>query len=124
MPPFLALIIIYLCLQVVKFRRKERVEIGDGGHKDGMRYIRAQQNAVEYVPIALILMGAYELNNGSTLWLHAVGIGLVMGRVLHPMGFVRKRGINFGRFYGTALTWLAILILAGLNIFQFARTLF
>lgn len=119
----LALIIIWLCYKVVVFRRIKRVDIGDGGDATGIRHIRAQQNAVEYIPIALILLAVYELNNGNHLLLHAMGITLVIGRLIHPLGFVSKKGISFGRFYGTLLTWLVILLLAGLNIGKFIGTM-
>ncbi len=115
----LTLIILWLCYQVVAFRRSQRVEIGDGGNEVGIRRIRAQQNAVEYIPVCLILMAVYELNNGNMYLLHGLGIALVIGRLLHPMGFVAKKGVSFGRFYGTALTWLVMLLLAGLNIGKF-----
>lgn len=115
----LTLIIIWLCYRVVVFRRTQRIEIGDGGNEVGIRHIRAQQNAVEYIPISLILMAAYELNNGNMYLLHGLGIALVIGRLLHPLGFVAKKGVSFGRFYGTALTWLVMLFLAGLNIGKF-----
>ncbi len=118
----LALIIIWLCYKVVVFRRIKRVDIGDGGDATGIRHIRAQQNAVEYIPIALILFAVYELNNGNHLLLHVIGITLVIGRLIHPLGFVSKKGISFGRFYGTLLTWLVILLLAGLNIGKFIGT--
>ena len=116
------LIIIWLCYKVVVFRRIKRVDIGDGGDATGIRHIRAQQNAVEYIPIALILFAVYELNNGNHLLLHVIGITLVIGRLIHPLGFVSKKGISFGRFYGTLLTWLVILLLAGLNIGKFIGT--
>lgn len=115
----LTLIIIWLCYQVVAFRRSQRVEIGDGGNEQGIRYIRAQQNAVEYIPITLILMAAYELNQGNVMLLHGIGVALVIARLMHPLGFVAKKGVSFGRFYGTALTWLIMLLLAGLNIGKF-----
>lgn len=112
----LALIIIWLCYKVVNFRRSKRVDIGDGGDATGIRHIRAQQNAVEYIPIALILMATYEVNSGNHLMLHGIGIALVIGRLLHPSGLVSGKGATFGRFYGTLITWLVILLLAGLNI--------
>ncbi len=119
----LTLIILFLCFKVVTFRRNKRVDIGDGGDAAGSRLIRAQQNAVEYIPIALILMAAYELNNGNQLILHGTGIALVLARVLHPWGFVNKRGITFGRFYGTLITWLVLLFLAGLNTGKYIKLL-
>ncbi len=112
----LALIIIWLCYKVVVFRRVKGVEIGDGGDERGTRHIRAQQNAVEYIPFTLILFAVYELNNGNHLILHGIGMALVFARLIHPLGFVSKKGVSFGRFYGTLITWLVILFLAGLNM--------
>ncbi len=117
----LTLIILFLCFKVVSFRRAKRVEIGDAGDATGLRLIRAQQNAVEYIPIALILMGAYELNNGNHLILHITGMALVFARVIHPWGFISKKGVNFGRFYGTLITWLIMVLLAGLNIGKYLQ---
>ncbi|TDR23157.1 MAPEG family protein [Marinicella litoralis] len=119
----LALIIIWLCYQVVSFRRTKRVDIGDGGDSTGIRHIRAQQNAVEYIPIAMILFAAYELNGGNHWLLHGIGIALVLGRLIHPSGLVNGKGATFGRFYGTLITWLVILLLAGLNIGKYISTL-
>lgn len=120
---FLALIIIWLCYKVVAFRRIKGVDIGDGGDARGSRHIRAQQNAVEYIPLTLILMAAYELNNGSHMVLHGIGIALVIARLIHPLGLVSKKGVSFGRFYGTLITWLAILLLAGLNIGKYIASI-
>jgi len=115
----LSLVILFLCYKVVVFRRVKRIEIGDAGDAKVQRHIRAQQNAVEYIPIALILMAAYELNNGNHLILHITGLALVFARIIHPWGLVSKKGANFGRFYGTLITWLILLFLAGLNIGKF-----
>lgn len=120
----LTLIILFLCYKVVAFRRTKRVEIGDAGDAVGVRHIRAQQNAVEYIPIALILMAAYELNNGNLLILHITGIALVFARIIHPWGLVSKKGATFGRFYGTLITWLVLLFMAGLNIGKYLQLAF
>ena len=114
----LGLIILWLCYNVVKFRRGKRVDIGDGGDEMGIRHIRAQQNAVEYIPIALILFAVCEINGANSWLLHGVGIALVIARLLHPGGLVNGKGATFGRFYGTLITWLVILFLAGYNLFQ------
>ena len=118
----LALIIIWLCYKVVVFRRIKGVDLGDAGDARGQRHIRAQQNAVEYIPVILILFGAYELNGGNHLLLHGIGIALVFARIIHPLGLVSKKGVSFGRFYGTLITWLVILFLAGLNIGKYITT--
>ena len=120
----LALIIIWLCYKVVVFRRIKGVDLGDAGDERGVRHIRAQQNAVEYIPIILILFAAYELNGGNHWLLHGIGLAVVFARIIHPLGLVSKKGISFGRFYGTLITWLVILLLAGLNIGKFIASAF
>lgn len=115
----LGIIVLWLCLNVVKFRRSKRVDIGDGGDAEGIRHIRAQQNAVEYIPIALILFALAEINGANHIMMHVVGVVLVVGRLIHPGGLVKGKGATFGRFYGTAMTWLVIIFLAGYNIGQY-----
>ena len=119
----MALIIIWLCYKVVVFRRVKKVDLGDGGDERGIRHIRAQQNAIEYIPMILVLMACYELNNGNYLILHGIGIALTVARLIHPMGLANHKGKSFGRFYGTLITWLILLSLAVLNLFKFAMTL-
>ncbi len=118
----LGIIILWLCFKVVKFRRSQRVDIGDGGDAIGIRHIRAQQNAVEYVPIALILFAVCEINGGNPIVLHVLGIALVFARLIHPGGLVNGKGATFGRFWGTAITWLVIVFLAGYNIGRYIGT--
>ncbi len=118
----LGIIILWLSLNVVKFRRGKRVEIGDGGDAIGIRHIRAQQNAVEYVPIALILFAVCEINGGNPIILHIIGVALVFARLIHPGGLTKGKGPTFGRFYGTLITWLAIIFLAGYNIGRYIGT--
>ncbi len=115
----LALILLWLAYRVVMFRRSEQVDLGDGGSQMGLRYIRAQQNATEYVPITVVLFAIYEINGGVTWLLHAIGILLIFARLIHGIDLVKKTGKSFGRFWGTLITWLAMVTLAGLNIYHF-----
>ncbi|MCX7544415.1 MAPEG family protein [Marinicella gelatinilytica] len=114
----LALIVLWLSYNVVNFRRKKQVDLGDGGHDEGIRHIRAHQNTLEYVPIIIILMAVYEINNGLPLLLHISGIVLVIARIIYPLGLVAKKGASFGRFYGTLFTWLVLLTLIIVNLFK------
>jgi hypothetical protein len=114
----LALIILWLSFNVVNFRRTKRVDLGDGGHADGIRHIRAQQNTLEYVPLAILLMALYELNNGWPIVLHILGTVLLVSRIIYPLGLVSKKGKSFGRFYGTLMTWLVMLAFIILNLWK------
>lgn len=115
----LGLLIIILAYNVVAFRRTKKVGIGDAGDKEGILAIRAHANALEYIPMLLILMGTYEINGGSSMTLYILGSLVVIARVMHAMGLSSSAGVSFGRFYGTALTWILTVTLAGLNIYRF-----
>lgn len=76
-----------------------------------LRRMRAHQNFVEYVPLALLGLGAAELA-GTPGWLViAAGAVLIAARLLHYASLVRRPDGN-GRFLGAGLTSLTILILA------------
>ena len=115
----LAILVIFLAYKVVDFRRVKSVGLGDNGDKDGLRAIRVHANAVEYVPMIVILMGIYEVNGGSSMVLHIIGAVAVIARILHATGLSKSSGTTFGRFVGTLLTWITTLVLAGLNIYHY-----
>jgi len=85
-----ALLIVRLSLSVIKLRRKNRVSVGDGGNEALQLAIRAHSNAVEYIPIALMLLFMLELNGAPKLLVHILGITLLIGRVLHATGLPAK----------------------------------
>jgi uncharacterized membrane protein YecN with MAPEG domain len=119
----LAILVIYLALNVVSFRRAKKVGLGDNGDSSGQKAIRAHANAVEYIPLLLILMAIYEINYGSNMMLHILGGVAVFARIIHALGLSKSAGVSFGRFYGTALTWIVILILAGMNLVKYSAQL-
>ena len=53
-------------------------------------------------------------------WLWVFGTVLLVGRVMHAVGFSRKSGYSFGRFSGTAVTWLALLAMALAGLWRLA----
>lgn len=79
----LALLLIQLAMGVIRLRRQHQVRLGDGDHPDLQAAIRAQANAAEYIPLALVLLVVLELNGGHWLLLHLAGLTLVIGRILH-----------------------------------------
>lgn len=115
----LAILILFLAFKVVKFRRVNRIGVGDNGDNEGLRVIRVHANAVEYVPMMVVLMAVYEINGGSSMVLHTIGVIAVIARILHAFGLSMSEGKSFGRFHGTLLTWLITLVLSVLNIYHF-----
>ena len=104
-----AAIILLLSARVVLLRRVLKVGIGDGGDKALAKAIRAQANAIEYIPICVLLLFLVETNGLATMTAHAYGATLILGRVLHALGLSRSAGVSFGRYWGTLLTWLVML---------------
>jgi uncharacterized membrane protein YecN with MAPEG domain len=115
----LALLMMGLAVRVMLLRNRHRIGVGDGGSTPMNLGIRAHANAIEYVPMALILLLVLELNQTQPLWLHAFGITLLVGRVLHALGLSRSAGSSPGRLVGIALTLLVIVGMALLLIWQF-----
>jgi uncharacterized membrane protein YecN with MAPEG domain len=116
----LALLIVALGINVTVHRVKLGVSLGDGDNPQMLRMIRLHGNAVEYIPIALVLMLVYEINGGWHMALHAAGVALVIGRLLQTGGMWTTEVPGFARGAGQSLTWLTIAALAVLNLLKLA----
>ena len=116
----LGLIIVALGINVTRHRVKLKVPLGDGGNPEMLRMIRLHGNAVEYIPLALVLMLAYEINGGWHAALHIIGIALIAARVIQTAGMWSTEVPRLGRRTGQALTWASVATLALLNIWTIA----
>jgi uncharacterized membrane protein YecN with MAPEG domain len=108
----LGLLLIALSTQVVLARRRDRVRLGTGTEEGMQQAVRVQANFVEYVPFAVLLLVLAELTGLPGPAVHGAGLLLLASRVLHAVGLSRSPGVSFGRFYGTAGTWLTIVALS------------
>lgn len=108
----LGLLLIALSAQVVVARRRFRVGLGAGSEEGLQQAIRVQANFVEYVPFAVLLLVFAEVQGLPLAAIHASGLVLLASRVLHAIGLSKSPGRSFGRFYGTAGTWLVIAALS------------
>jgi len=100
-------IMLVLGMLVVRARVKTRTPLGDGGRPDMARPLRAHANNTETVPMALLMMWAL-LPLGASAWLlHAAGVPLTLGRLLHAVGLSRDAGPSTLRLIGMVLTWIA-----------------
>ena len=105
------LLILDLSIIVVRFRLKKGVTLGDGGDEAGQRAIRAHANAVEYIPLALILMGLLEADHASAWALYLYGTVLFLGRLSHAWGLLSPlKPTNNFRKLGIIATWGMILV--------------
>ena len=114
----LGLLLLYLSYSVSRERLRYKVALGDGGQPSLQRAIRAQANLAEYAPLALVLLGGVEAQGFSPKVIHALGVLLVFGRLLHSIGLSLNAGPSAPRGIGATLTWLMILLASGLAIFS------
>jgi uncharacterized protein len=106
------LLMLLLAARVVVHRRSQKIGIGDGGDYRLLRKVRAHGNFVEYVPMALLMLGLLELSGLPALWLWAFGGSLLIARLLHAFGLSRKSGYSPGRMFGTLSTWIVLVAMA------------
>ena len=103
----LGIILLVLSIRVVTVvRAKGKIGYGDGGDPDFTTVVWGQGNCVEYVPLTLILIAFAEAGGTSAFWIHAMGVALVAGRIMHPFGLTKKPGFDPLRFVGATLPGL------------------
>ena len=107
-----ALMMLILGMLVTRARVKTQTDIGDAGKPEMAGPLRAHANNTEWVPMALLLMWALTISAfGASIWvIHAIGISLTVGRILHAIGLTRSTGPSPLRFAGSILTWIAYVI--------------
>ena len=113
----LGLFYVFLSLNVVRGRFKNRISLGDSGNEDMLKRIRIHGNFMEYTPIALILIFFAEWQGAPAILIHILGTALFLGRLMHPVGILLKDGASIGRTGGMILTLSVILIAAFTCVF-------
>ena len=123
-PLYAAVLVLWflvLSLSVVQNRKRAKVSLGDGGNPRLQRAIRGQANFAEYVPLALVLLLILELSRFSIYVLHAIGIALVIARLLHGYALGFRAEFRFGRYWGAALTFVVLIVEGVLCLYQAYR---
>ncbi len=108
----MAALFIYLSVRVIGWRRDRRVEFGHGEDFELLRRMRVHANFAEYVPFVLVLMALAESMQPPDLLLHAAGVVLVVGRVIHAYGVSQSPPIMRYRVYGMWLTFASMTLAA------------
>lgn len=114
----LALWFVLLSTRVIARRRSGRISLGDGGDAQLQRRIRGHANFTEYVPLALLLMAFLEMGRTSIYILHALGILLVLGRLLHGVALSYTDRFFLGRMLGMVLTFTVLIVAGVLCVWQ------
>jgi len=109
----LGLLLIFLSLLVSRHRLKLKQGMGVSEDIDFQATVRAHANLVEYAPMGLIMLAVAELNGVPGALIYWTGMGFVVGRLLHAFGMINGRGgPHIARMAGILLTWLAIVVLS------------
>ncbi|KJV36270.1 MAPEG family protein [Luteibacter yeojuensis] len=115
----LALLMLGMAVRVMLLRRNTSIGLGDGGNRKLACAVRAHGNAIEYVPLALILLLVLELNQTLPVLLHVFGIVLVLGRITHAVGLSATPGMSAGRAVGAGLTLFVMIAMALMLAWQY-----
>ena len=112
-----SLLIMALSFNVVKQRRISRVAFGDGGFKPLIWPRAGHSNALENIPVALLLLALLEINNAPTWFIHTLALTLLFARLIHAKSTLK--GLCRGRALGMQITYAVIIILVAANLVTF-----
>jgi uncharacterized membrane protein YecN with MAPEG domain len=85
------------------------------------RWQRAHGNAIEHVPLVLLLLFMIEMLHASRVTVLALGVPFVAARLLHAYGTIRPH--RWSKFIGAGITYAVELGVGGLLLFEMLRTL-
>ena len=113
------LLVVFLAVRVALWRFRHKIGIGDGGDRELLKRVRAHANAIENMPLALILLGGMELNGYSDNLIHGFGSVLLVSRLANAWGLSHSSGTSRGRFAGSFFTWTLMAAMALFSIYGF-----
>jgi hypothetical protein len=114
-----ALIFFFLTMRVAMRRGQTHIVLGTGGDVELERRVRAHGNFIEYVPLAIILLGFMEAQRNSMYLLHALCILLLIGRICHAIAISRTGSEGPLRGLGMMLTGTVLIIASLFLIYDF-----
>jgi uncharacterized membrane protein YecN with MAPEG domain len=100
----LAGLYLFLTTRVIRLRRGNRIDMGDGGQRLLQRYVRAHANFAEYAPFGLLLLLLVETGGWPGWLVHLLGVTLLGGRLAHAFSFSVVELRERSRVVGMALT--------------------
>ena len=110
----LGFLIVWLSLNVIKVRRTYKISMGDGGNDKLKIAMVAHTNAIETIPIALLLLFVLEFNQANIFLVHSLGLAFVTGRFVHAKAILSDN-LKL-RILGMKITLYALICLGVVNI--------
>lgn len=116
---FLALWLLVLSANVIRYRGVSKVSLGDGGDEPLTRRIRAQANLTEYAPVIIAMVGLAEYQGGNTYVVGLFALLFALARLTHGYALSFSAHSPKGRLFGTAGTFVILALLALHNLLLF-----
>jgi uncharacterized membrane protein YecN with MAPEG domain len=120
----LGLLFVELSLRTLRLRRALRIAIGDADNPQLIRAIRVHSNFAEYVPFGLLLVYLCEVHRAGPIFIHLMGVALLVGRLSHAYGLGQVREDYRYRVAGMALTLGTIVAASAFLLWTAARSVF
>lgn len=111
----LILLGIALQVRVIRIRRSKLIGVGHGNDRELEKAVRVHGNLVENAGFGIAALILLAATAASIFIIHAVGLLMLVGRVLHAIGLSGSAGTSAGRVGGMVLTF-ASLILASVTL--------
>jgi uncharacterized protein len=118
----LAILFVTLSIRTLRLRRSLGIGLGDAGNERMLRAMRVHSNFAEYVPLSLILLYLVEGQGAHPIFLHGLGLCLLIGRLSHAFGVSQKKENYRFRVTGMALTFTALLASSTYLLLAYIRT--
>jgi uncharacterized membrane protein YecN with MAPEG domain len=113
-----------LLLVVLSFNVMQNwVRVTGHGQESDRAMRRAERllsSFVEYVPLGLVLLGLIEEKKADDLILHALGMTLILGRIVHATGSNDILGAGLLRFIGAQMTFLMLAVASMACLYYYA----
>ena len=104
-----AIFFVVLSIRTIRQRRKLKIGLGDSGNNDMQRAMRVHANFAEYVPLSLLMIYLVEQSGVYAWFLHALCLGLLVGRLAHAYGVSQQRENFRFRVTGMILTFTTLI---------------
>ena len=104
-----AIFFVVLSIRTIRQRRKLKIGLGDSGNNDMQRAMRVHANFTEYVPLSLLMIYLVEQSGVYAWFLHALCLGLLVGRLAHAYGVSQQRENFRFRVTGMILTFATLI---------------
>lgn len=100
---------IVLAFLVIRQRFAQKVSLGDGGSKELMLAMRVHGNFVEHMAPVFACLALMALLGAGPSTMHAFGLCVLAGRVMHAVGLGQRGALGKLRQAGMVATQVALI---------------